>query len=403
MSPRPHTADQLDLRLRGRLVEASPLLTGLAGRIVLDASPAAVWTLAFARGKARLIPGRRRAHTVVTLGPDTLGAILDGTESGVDALLGRRLSIRGNLALALRLGAIIGGGAAIHPRPRHLMALGVPTFCLEAGSGPPVVLLHGLGATSASMLPTLQALAVDHRVIAVDLPGFGETGKPVRHHHARYQAAWLLAVLDELGIERAHLVGNSMGGRLAIEVALRAPARVDRIVAFAPAVAFRKPPPLSALARVLRPELAALVPVGLPHAWLVRGLRACFAQPERLADSWYHSAIDEFRRIYATPRGRVALFSAARQIYLDVPHGEQGFWTRLRRLSRPALFVWGALDPLVPVGFARHVAEAVPAATSVIFDDCGHIPQFELPERTHQVVREFLVAPLVSGLAQEAR
>jgi pimeloyl-ACP methyl ester carboxylesterase len=387
----------IDLRLRARLAGAEVTATGT---VVLDALPAGAWTVRLRRGRASVERGVRRADTVVTLDAATLAAILDGTESGVDALMERRLAIRGNLALGLRLGAMIGGpGRDIHPRPRVIEALGVPTFCLEVGAGPPVVLLHGLGATSASMLPTMRALARDHRVIAVDLPGFGESGKPLRDHHAGYQARWLVAVLDALRLPRAHLIGNSMGGRVAIETALRAPDRVDRIVLFAPAVAFIGKPML-AVARALRPELAVLLPA-LPHRWLVRGLRACFARPERLADAWYDSAIDEFRRIYASPRGRVALFSAARQLYLDTPHGERGFWTRLRGLSRPALFVWGALDPLVPVAFARHVTAAVPAATSVILDDCGHIPQYELPEKTHALVREFLAGATIAA-AEEA-
>src|SRR2546421_645229 len=83
---------------------------------------------------------------------------------------------------------------------------------------PPVVALHGLGGTKASFLPTLAALADAYRVIAVDLPGFGESDKPIG---AAYDAPWFArattALLDALGIERAHLVGNSMGGRVAIE------------------------------------------------------------------------------------------------------------------------------------------------------------------------------------------
>jgi pimeloyl-ACP methyl ester carboxylesterase len=392
--------DSLEDRLRARLASAEVWHGRRPVRAVLDATPAGVWTVELGRGPSRLRAGRaRRAATTVTLAPATLAAILDGAESGVDALMARRLSIRGNLALALQLGALLGGTRmpGAHPRTRRLTAHGVPTFCLEAGSGPPVILLHGLGATSASMLPTLQALAADHRVFAPDLPGFGDSGKPLRALHASFQAGWLIALMDALGIERAHLVGNSMGGRIAIEAALRTPDRVDRIVLFAPAVAMVRPFrffPL-ALARALLPELAVL-PLPVPRHLLVRGLRAIFARPERLADSWYDSAIDEFVRVFASPRGRIALFSAARQIYLDPPHGERGFYTRLRGLSRPALFLWGDRDPLVPAAFARHVADALPTATSIILDDCGHIPQYEHPDTTHALVREFLRSALPS-------
>jgi pimeloyl-ACP methyl ester carboxylesterase len=100
--------------------------------------------------------------------------------------------------------------------------------------------------------------------------------------------------------------------------------------------------------------------------------------------------VDEFLRVFATVRGRIAFFSAARQLYLDQPHGAGGFWERLPDLSRPALFLWGDADRLVPARFASHVAAAVPHARSVILQDCGHVPQFEHPERTHRLARDFL-------------
>jgi pimeloyl-ACP methyl ester carboxylesterase len=96
--------------------------------------------------------------------------------------------------------------------------------------------------------------------------------------------------------------------------------------------------------------------------------------------------------VFSSPRGRIAFFSAARQIYLEEPYGEAGFWDRIKGLSRPALFVWGDRDRLVPAGFARHVERAVPDAHSILLQDCGHVPQFEHPERTHAAIREFLAA-----------
>ena len=87
---------------------------------------------------------------------------------------------------------------------------------------------------------------------------------------------------------------------------------------------------------------------------------------------------------------RLSIFSAMRHIYLDEPFGEEGFWERLPGLRPPALFVWGDRDVLVPAGFARFVAEALPDAGSVIMPDCGHVPQFEYRERTAGLTREFV-------------
>ena len=86
----------------------------------------------------------------------------------------------------------------------------------------------------------------------------------------------------------------------------------------------------------------------------------------------------------------MAFFSAARQIYLEEAEGEHGFWERLRALATPSLFLFGDRDQLVPAKFARHVTAALPGVESVVLEDCGHVPQFEQPARTHALVREFL-------------
>ena len=122
----------------------------------------------------------------------------------------------------------------------------------------------------------------------------------------------------------------------------------------------------------------------------MRGLRNLFADPSRLPDAWYEAAIDEFVRVISIRANRLATFSALRHIYLDEPFGEQGFWDRLPQLQPPALFLWGDRDVLVPAGFARFVAEALPQSQSMVLDDCGHVPQFEHPELTAQLTREFL-------------
>jgi pimeloyl-ACP methyl ester carboxylesterase len=239
------------------------------------------------------------------------------------------------------------------------------------------------------MLPTLVDLARDHRVLAPDLPGFGDSDKPVQRYDPEFYARWLVGFLDATRIARAVVVGNSMGGRIAIELGLRAPERVDRLVLYAPSLAFKRFREGTPLVRLLAAELGAM-PIVVPRALVLASIRMMFARPERLRDAWYDAAADEFTRVFATPRGRVGFFSAARQIYLEEAHGEQGFWERLRALQCPALFLWGDRDQLVPCTFARHVTAAVPHAHSIVLEDCGHVPQFEHPERTHRLVREFL-------------
>ena len=374
------------------LRRSEPLPAWISATVSVQAPPSR-FGLHIHQGRLALgVSEPARPDTTIITDEATLRGLVTGSESGVDAFLDGRLRVRGNLALSLRIAGMWNAQrpAGGSPRAADATALGLRTFYLDAGEGPVVILLHGLGATNASMLPTLQALAPRYRVVAPDLPGFGDSDKPLRPLHAGFYARWLLQFMDALGVERAHLVGNSMGGRVAIEAGLRHPQRIGRLGLLAPSPAFLRGREYVHLVRVLRPELA-LLPVPMPRWQVQRTLRGMFARPSRLADAWYDAAVDEFLRVFDSPRGRICFFSAARQIYLEEPHEGRGrFWGRLPGLAGPALFVWGARDRLVPVGFARHVEQALPAATSVILDDCGHVPQYERPDDTHGLLGAFL-------------
>ena len=241
-----------------------------------------------------------------------------------------------------------------------------------------------MGGTKASFLPTLAALADEYRVIAIDLPGFGDSDKPIA---APYDSAWFTGVitslLDTLGIERSHLVGNSMGGRVSIEVGLRAPERAERIVLLSPALAWLRDRRWAPVVKALRPELGLLQIAPRPVVErIVRGLIP------GADNGWAAAGVDEFLRAFLTPRGRAAFYAAARNIYLDEPHGEDGFWTRLANLAPDTMFVWGRKDALVPISFMKHVERALPRARHVELD-CGHVPQLERPAQTHAAMREF--------------
>ena len=381
----------LDRLLLQRLRER-PDTAGAAGtKVSFDVSDGDSWTLGVEPDRLSLSAGAHpEADTTIFVDTETITSIIEGNRSGIEAFLSGDLRVRGNLALSLRLGSFVGTSAPSRfERSLDIDVGGIDTFYLEAGQGPPVVLLHGLGATNASMLTTFWELARDHRVIAPDLPGFGESGKPIRSYDAGFYAEWLLGLFDRLDIESPVIIGNSMGGRVAIEAALHAAPRVERIVLLAPSPAFIKKREMVGVVRLLRPELA-LAPLPLPRGLVMRNLKRMFARPERLEDAWYEAAVDEFLRVFSTPRGRIAFFSAARQIYLEEPRGDSGFWDRLPSLRCPALFIWGDKDRLVPASFARHVEKAVPHARSIVLEDCGHVPQFELPDRTHSLIRRFL-------------
>ncbi|MEA2461689.1 MAG: hypothetical protein QOH90_1866 [Actinomycetota bacterium] len=383
---------ELESLLLERLRTPRPQELEIDAAVALDLTDADGWTLRFRDGVISLSSGADpRADTTVITDAATLVDVMTGARSGIEEFLEGRLHVRGNLALSLRLGDIFDVTVSDDRAPRTSFAeVGkLRTFYLEAGAGTPVVLLHGLGATNVSLLPTLWDLATDHRVVAPDLPGFGESSKPLRSYNSEFYAEWLKDLLDERGIERAHLVGNSMGGRVAIEAALRYPERVDKLVLLAPSPAFIKRREFVRLVGLLRPELA-LLPLPVPRRQVMAGLKGMFSSPSRMEEGRLEAAADEFIRVFSTAKGRIAFFSAARQIYLEEPYGENGFWDRLPNLSRPALFVWGDRDRLVPAKFARHVQKALPRSESVVMEDCGHVPQFEHPERTNELIRAFI-------------
>jgi pimeloyl-ACP methyl ester carboxylesterase len=388
--------DPLEYALRARIAHPSERAAQRTARICFDTGKDGVWTVHFRGGEVSLVRGRSRRLDATLVAPRaTLVDVLEGETPGVEAFLDGRLFVRGNLTLPLELDDLL------HPRARdprsprchRVEAGGVETFYLESGptDGPPVVLFHGLGATSASFLPLMWDLARDHHVYSVDLPGFGESAKPVRPLHAAYFARWAVSFLDALGIDRADLIGNSMGGRVALEIALRTPERARRLVLLTPSLAWRRFRVAVRVVRLLRPELAVL-PIPMLHGIVLQSLRNMFAHPDNVPATAMNGAADEFVRYFSMPRGRIAFFSAAREIYLEDPHGRRGFWNRLSTLQVPALFVFGKKDRLVPHTFQRYVQRAVPHATCELLDECGHVPQFELPERTNGLVRGFLDA-----------
>jgi pimeloyl-ACP methyl ester carboxylesterase len=303
---------------------------------------------------------------------------------GLDAFRRRRLSVRRNLHVGVGFLAATSG---IDGPGRLEFRHEGPYSLLEAGAGDPVLLLHGLGATKLSLLPTAAALAPSFRCIALDLPGFGDSGKPIgAAYDPAFFARAVVDLLDRLEIDRAHLVGNSLGGRVALEVGMEFGDRVGKLGLLAPSLAWRRDRRWAGLLRFVRPEIGLLQVA--PERVTESVVRRLIPGSD---DGWAAAGVDEFLRAYKTPRGRAAFYAAARQIYLEEPDGDDGFWTRLCSLEPDALFVWGRRDKLVPIGFARHVSEAVPGARRLELD-CGHVPQLERPRETHRALAEFLAS-----------
>ncbi len=343
-------------------------------------------------------PAWGRPDVEICTDAKTWKAMDEGRLSGLQAFAARRLVIRGSIETSLHFEPSFRraerGGVRY-----SLENVGVGRLqisCLVAGDreAQSLLLLHGLGATKASWLTVVPELARRYRVTVIDLPGFGSSSKP----NGRYSASWfadrIFELLDEVGQAKTLVAGNSMGGRIAMEMAMQHPERIDGIACLCPAAAFSKRPALR-LVRLLRPELSIAANV-LPRSYVVNALKQLFARPGRLHDSWYEAAVDDFLSIWKSPRARVAFFRSLRNIYLDEPLGDTGFWTRLSRMQSPALYIYGKHDTLITHHFSHKIRRVVPHAEVKVWSDCGHVPQIEFPERTTKAMLGFFDRILAS-------
>ncbi len=339
-----------------------------------------------ADGTARLVGPQGAPGAVLSADSSTWEEIAENVRGGMEAFRRGRLSIRRDLHLGvgfLAATALSQGPGSLRLRQVDTAAGKLST--IEAGTGHPVVLIHGLGATKASFLPTIDALAPSYRTIALDLPGFGDSDKPLfGAYDAPFFAQSVVALLDALELESAHVVGNSMGGRVALELGLEHPDRAQRLVLLAPSLAWLKSRPWAPYLRMIPTQLGIFQPT--PRAVVEMIVKQFVPGSDT---EWTAAGIDEFMRSYVTPLGRAAFYAAARNIYLEEPRGPSGLWTRLAALKPEALFVWGRQDHVVPIGFARHVRDELPAAKHLELD-CGHVPQLERPRETHDAMARFL-------------
>jgi pimeloyl-ACP methyl ester carboxylesterase len=350
------------------------------------------WEVRCTTSAARIRKGatRRRPDVTLSTDADTWTQLREGELSGVVAFQRRRLTVRGNLDYAVAFEGLFRrpGGRPPLLRIRDIPVGRHKVSTLTMGEGPDVLLIHGLGGTRASLFETAAALSGRYRIHAPDLPGFGSSTKPAMGgYNARWFADIMLGLMDELGIDRAHFVGNSMGGRVALETALIAPERTGALGLLCPAVAWVKRG-FHPVVRVLRPEFGLL-----PHAFSRRTVAAqfwaMFHDPDLIDPAVGDLMVDEFRRIYQSAGARYAFLSSARNIYLERPFGRGGFYPRLAELEPPALFIWGGHDPLVPAAFSRHVRKWLPSAEQVTIEQCGHVPQVECPDQTNELLMGF--------------
>lgn len=364
------------------------------------------WEVRCTTHATRVRKGLTRRKPDVTIATDagTWMRLRRGELSGVEAFEGGLLNVRGNLDHAIKLEGMF----RLHEgRPPLLQINEIPVgrhriSTLTMGSGPDVLLLHGLGSTRASLFATAAVLSRRYRVHAPDLPGFGSSGKPAfGAYNARWFAEIMVGLLDEIGVARTHIVGNSMGGRVAIEMGLRSPKRVGALGLLCPAVAWTNRG-LDPFVRVMRPELG-LLPHGLHRSLVHFHFWQIFHNRDLIDPAVGELMVDEFRRIYQSAGARYAFWMSMRNLYLEAPFGRDGFYPRLAELQAPAMFIWGIHDRVVPAAFGRHVRRWLPRAEQVTLDECGHAPQVERPDQTHTLLTRFFASADEAAVAARPR
>lgn len=246
---------------------------------------------------------------------------------------------------------------------------------IEAGdpSKPKVILIHGLGGSSANWMTNTAAIAQNYHVIALDQVGFGKSDKPALKYRVATYADFLDKFMSELKIEKASMVGNSMGGWVAALMAIKYPNRVEKIV----------------LA-----DAAGIVPANYSEADVYQlnnstrdeiraNMKRIFANPMLQNNE---ALVDQFM----TARVTAGDGSTINSIIESIKRKEDYLNDRLGEIKKPTLIIWGKQDGLLPVADAYAFNKGIAGSEVLVFDGCGHAPQFEKSTDFNKAVLAFL-------------
>lgn len=246
-------------------------------------------------------------------------------------------------------------------------------------NAPAIIMLHGLGASLETWEPWAQDLSTRYRAIRFDLPGFALTGPdPTGDYSDAREIKILSDLMDQLGLDRAVLIGNSLGGRIAWNFAAQHPERVARMVLISPD-GFASPgfeygkAPKTPLAMRALPYVA-------PRSLLKANLAAAYARPERLSET----TVTRYRDLLLAPGVRRAILARLNQTILRDPAPV------LAGIQTPTLLLWGEKDGMIPISNAADYLRDMPHATLVRLPNLGHAPFEEDPVNSLHPVELFL-------------
>jgi len=249
---------------------------------------------------------------------------------------------------------------------------GAKVHYVDAGTGSPVILLHGLADDVGVWESAIAPLAAKYRVVALDQIGFGRSDKPLLNYRASTFVDFLDGFLNELKIERASLVGNSLGGWVAASFALAHPQRVDRLVlcdaaGYAAVSKTMDPRALSALRLASREDIRYLGPLTFRDKRFYEDVDLAFKQHVSAGDNY-----------------------TVNQLLDSMIRGEDVLDGRMGAIRKPTLIVWGREDKLIPLSFAERFHKEIAGSQLRVIDSCGHMPQVECPKEFVTAVLEFL-------------
>ena len=270
--------------------------------------------------------------------------------------------------------------------------LGVETFLYDAGEGPPIVLIHGYGDTADGWRRVVPGLLDRHRVIALDVPPFGRSGHPHAPKLLDFYRDFFPALFERLGLDRATVIGHSLGGAISLHMTIASPHLVDRLGLVAPAGLGKSPPwwwhALVGYNPLARAALA--IPSPLTPVLLRQGMKRfldwrLFHDPRHLGEHIEHlldmhtgdaRAFDKLIRA-----GRCCIESYTGTLLEDSA-----------AIEVPLFMVWGRHDGLVPAEHALAFGRVHPDAHVHVFEDCGHYPHIELPKRFNGLLANWIDA-----------
>src|SRR2546429_4260223 len=265
---------------------------------------------------------------------------------------------------------------------------GLALHYLVEGRGPAVVLVHGLGGFAESWRHNVPSLAARATVYAVDLPGFGRSGKPSAGYSLAYFTRALYAFLDAVGVTQVSLVGHSLGAAVAVTYALTHPARVERLALLSgvvPGFGYRPSWIYRLVALPLIGEMLSLCgSAGLYKTALAR----CFHRAVREEVDFF---VDFGFTERTSPGARAAYLATLRHVRVDFEAHAPDYRRAIATLDLPVLLIHGRQDRVVPPTHCAQVAEGFARATVRWVDECGHFPQIERAETVNRWLVDFLV------------